>query len=131
MTMYEKARSLAEDLLATEIGKKYTDAKFIFENNSQAVAAMREYNDYREAVMKKMNADALTAEEIDAAKEKINDMVADLRSNSVINDMVLAENQFNMMVQNVMGVFNATLTGDIDGSGNGCTGSCSTCGGCH
>ena len=30
-----------------------------------------------------------------------------------------------------MNVFNATLSGDSENSNGGCTGSCSTCGGCH
>jgi cell fate (sporulation/competence/biofilm development) regulator YlbF (YheA/YmcA/DUF963 family) len=130
MTVYDNARKLAEELLETEIGKKYTDAKFVFDNNEEAKQKLREYNDFRESKMRAMKADRLSASEIDEAKEQITAMANELRANEVINEMVLAENQFNYFVQNVMNVFNATLTGNMS-EDSGCTGSCGSCGGCH
>jgi cell fate (sporulation/competence/biofilm development) regulator YlbF (YheA/YmcA/DUF963 family) len=130
MSVYDNARALAEELLESELGKKYTEAKYIFENNADAVEKLKAYNDFRESKMRAMKADRLSATEIDEAKEQITAMANELRANKVINEMVLAENKFNYFVQNVMNVFNATLTGNMSENG-GCTGSCGSCGGCH
>lgn len=58
-------------------------------------------------------------------------MVAELKKNPVINDMVQAESEFNTVINRVMNIFQSTITGECDDEECGCTGSCSSCGGCH
>ena len=67
----------------------------------------------------------------DARFKVLDQMGAELNKNQVVADMVRAEDEFNKFVGQVMNVFNATLSGDSENSNGGCTGSCSTCGGCH
>lgn len=131
-TVFDKARELAEMLLESDQGKKMQDARFVFENNEEAKTELLNYTNYRQAVKERIDSGELSQEEIQAESEKISNMIKKMQTNPIINDMVAAESDFNMFVNNVMSVFQATLQGD-DGCGDdcGCTGSCGSCGGCH
>lgn len=129
-TVFEKARELAQMLLESEQGKKMYDARFIFENNEEAKAQLLNYTNYKQAVQMRIDNGNLSQEEIDKESEKLSSMIKEMQANPVINDMVAAESDFNMFVNHVMSIFQATLQGDTEES-SGCSGSCSTCGGCH
>lgn len=130
-TVFDKARELAEMLLESEQGKKMNEAKYIFEGNEKAKAELLNYTNYMQAVKMRIGEGNLSQEEIDNESEKLREMRKKLQANPIINDMVAAESDFNMFVNHVMSVFQATLQGDPEGGAGGCTGSCSTCGGCH
>lgn len=129
-TVFEKARELAEMLLESEQGKKMNDARYIFEGNEEAKAQLLEYTSYRQAVQDRIDSGELSEDEVKQEQQKIKKMINDMQANPIINDMVAAESDFNMFVNHVMSVFQATLQGEPEAAG-GCTGSCGTCGGCH
>ncbi|MGN1319265.1 MAG: YlbF family regulator [Lachnospirales bacterium] len=131
-TVFDKARELATLLLESEQGVKMQEARFVFENDEDAKAELLNYTNYRQAVMTRINSGELSEDEINAEKAKISDMIKTMQQNPIINNMVACESDFNMFVNNVMSVFQATLQGD-DGCGDdcGCSGSCGSCGGCH
>ncbi len=130
-TEFDKARELAEMLLDSAQGKKMTDARYIFESDEDAKAQLLNYTNYMQAVQMRVGEGNLSQEEINKESDKLREMRSKLQENPVINDMVAAESDFNMFVNHVMSVFQATLQGDPEGGDGGCTGSCSTCGGCH
>ncbi len=129
-TVFDKARELAEMLLESEQGKKMNDARYIFESNEKAKAELLNYTNFMQAVQMRISENNLSQEEINKESEKLREMRKKLQANPIINDMVAAESDFNLFVNHVMNVFQATLQGDPEG-GAGCSGSCSTCGGCH
>jgi len=90
-----------------------------------------EYSNFRTTLETGIQNGSLSEEEIDAQVKILDQMGAELNKNQIVADMVRAEDQFNKFVGQVMNVFNATLSGDSENSSGGCTGSCSTCGGCH
>lgn len=131
-TVFDKARELAEMLLESEQGKRMNDARYIFESDEASKAQLMEYTTYLQAVRERMDEGSLSEEEMNTENSKIKEMRSALQANPVINDMVAAESDFNMFVNHVMSVFQATLQGDPEaGADGGCTGSCGTCGGCH
>ncbi len=130
-TVFDKARELAEMLLESEQGKKMNDARYVFECNEDAKAQLINYTNYRQAVQMKIDSGELSEEETKKESEKISAMIKEMQANPIINDMVAAESDFNMYVNRVMSVFQATLQGMPENEEGGCTGSCSSCGGCH
>lgn len=129
-TVFDKARELAQLLLESEQAKKMNDARYVFDGNEEAKAQLLNYTNYRQAVQMRIDNGDLSQEEMQKESDKISAMIKEMQANPVINDMVAAESDFNLYVNNVMSVFQATLQGDECGEG-GCSGSCSTCGGCH
>lgn len=128
-TVFEMARDLATALLESEAGKKVNDARYIFDCNEDAQKQLFEYSNFRTTLETGIQNGSLNEEEIDAQVKILDQMGAELNKNEIVADMVKAEDEFNKFVTQVMNVFNATLSGDSNGGG--CSGSCSTCGGCH
>jgi hypothetical protein len=71
----------------------------------------------------------LTEAELATEAGKLNDLMEELKKNPVITDMLDAEAQFGVLVNQIMTIMNSTISG-TDASG-GCSGSCASCGGCH
>lgn len=127
--IFEKARELANMILETPEGMAYNDAKYVFDGDENAQASLKNYSMFRNAVAQRVNNNEITQEELEAENEKLKTMINELTSNPVINDMFMAEQRLNQLVNNVMNVFNATIQGDECDCG--CNGSCGSCSGCH
>lgn len=130
-SIYEQARELAYAVLSTDEGKKVAETRYIFDNNEEARQQLLDYNTYREAVNMRVQEGSISQDELKAEGSKLTEMVAELKKNPVINDMVQAESEFNNVINRVMNIFQSTITGECDDEECGCTGSCSSCGGCH
>ncbi len=130
-SIYDMARELAYAVLSCDEGKKVAETRYIFDNNEEAVQQLLDYNTYREAVNARVQEGSITQEELKAEGSKMSQMVAELRKNSIINDMVVAESEFNAVINRVMSIFQSTITGECDENEGGCTGSCASCSGCH
>ena len=131
-TVFDKARDLATALLESEAGKKVNDARFIFDGNEEAQKQLFEYSNFRTTLETGIRNMVLQAKKKLMHRLKfLTRWVQSLIKMQVVADMVRAEDEFNKFVGQVMNVFNATLSGDSENSNGGCTGSCSTCGGCH
>ena len=128
LTVYDTARELANQMLESEFGKAVNDARYIFDGNEEAQKLLFEYTDFKQKLETGIQDGSIEDEDIEKQASKLDELAKGLRENSIINDMMQAENRFQMYVNSVMNVFNATLSGNENG---GCTGSCSTCGGCH
>lgn len=126
-TVYELARELANRILESDYAKAVNETRYIFDGNEQAQKLLFDYSDAKKKY--ELEKDSLTEEGQKERLDKISDMAQNLRENSVVADMMRAENRYRMFVSSVMDVFNASLSGqDQEG---GCTGKCSTCAGCH
>ncbi len=130
-SIYEMARELAYAVLSSDEGKKVAETRYIFDNNEEARQKLLDYNTYREAVNMRVQEGSISEEELKAEGSKLSQMIAELKKNSIINDMVQAEGEFNAVINRVMTIFQSTITGECDDEDCGCTGSCSSCSGCH
>lgn len=130
MEIFQMARDLANALLESEQGIKMQETQFIFDGNEEARQKLLDYNTYRETISYKAQSGELNEEEIKAESGKLSIMIEDLKKNHIINDMIIAEGNFNNLVNQVMGIFEGTLKGESTESG-GCSGGCGGCSGCH
>ena len=130
-SIYEMARELAYAVLSSDEGKKVAETRYIFDNNEEARQKLLDYNTYREAVNMRVQEGSISEEELKAEGSKLSQMIAELKKNSIINDMVQAEGEFNAVINRVMTIFQSTITGECDDEECGCTGCCSSCSGCH
>ena len=126
-TVYELARELANRILESDYAKAVNETRYIFDGNEQAQKLLFDYSDAKKKY--ELEKDSLTEEGQKERLDKISDMAQNLRENSVVADMMRAENRYRMFVSTVMDVFNASLSGQEQEGG--CTGKCSTCAGCH
>ncbi len=128
MTVYELARELGNKMLQSDEGKAVADARYVFDGDKEAQSKLFNYSNYKASVQQKYNSGLINDEELAAESVKLGEMMEELKQNPVITDMLDAETKFSMMVNEVMSILNATVTGSAEG---GCSGNCASCGGCH
>ncbi len=128
MTVYELARELGNKMLESDEGKRMADARYVFDGDRQAQSQLFNYTNYKSAIQEKYNNGTLNEEELANESVKLGEMMEELKKNPVIMDMLDAETEFSVMVNQVMSILNTTITGN---EGGGCSGSCSGCSGCH
>lgn len=128
MDVFEKARELGNLLLETPEGKKLNDKKYIFEGNEESQRKLFEYSRYREAVQVKIHSGELSEEDLKVEQENMKKKIDEVTADPIISDMLKAEEEFSALVNQAMNVLRATIEGESEG---GCSGSCSSCGGCH
>lgn len=128
MTIFEKARELGIMLSETTQGKKLADAKYIFDGNEQAQKLFFEYQQKRNEIREKAKNNTLTGEE----KEVFDKMTNEVQENAIIMELLIAENEFSEFMAMVLDLVKATADGEMpEATSLGCTGNCSSCGGCH
>ncbi len=130
MTVYEKARELGEAILETKEGKRFYDAKFIYQGNDDAKMVLTEYMRYRNILHSKVHDGSISEEELKEELEKLNALGEKARENPVVGELMDAEDKFNTLVNSVLNILKETVLKD-DEEGGGCQGSCSSCNGCH
>lgn len=121
-----KAKNLAEDLLLTEPGKQYSEARTTFEVNPEAMEILQSYGEKVQAFQAKSQSCEDEAE-LQADQAELTELVTVMQQNPIIANFFQAEEQFHRFVAQVMDVFNATLIGQPMSSG-GC--GCGSEGGC-
>lgn len=127
--IFKQAREFANTLLETKEGKAYTEAKYIFEGNEDAVSLLNVYAQKTQSLQIKINNGELE-ENLKDDKEDIKQFVEKIKKEPILVKLFEAEDEFNALVGSVMDIFNQTLSGKEEQQG-GCSGGCGSCGGCH
>lgn len=128
MTVFEKARELGVMLSETTQGKRLADAKYIFDGNEEAQKLFFDYQQERDLYRTKLSKGEVTESE----KEKFVERTREIQNNPIIVELLLAENEFADFTQMVFDIAKATAEGEMPiKTTGGCTGKCSTCGGCY
>lgn len=129
MTVYEKARELGEMILETKEGKRFYDAKFVYEGDEEAKRILAEYSQFKNTLQLKVNDGSISEEDLKQEIDKLNQMGVNARKNTVVAELTDAEKEFNGLVNTVLGILKETVLKDEENSG--CSGNCSSCGGCN
>lgn len=129
MTVYEKARELGELMLESKEGKRLYDAKFVFEGDDDAKRLFAEYTRLDSITRAKMKEGNMSQDELAAEIDKLNKMGEKVLENSAAAELMKAREEFNGLVNTVLEILRETVLKDEGNSG--CSGSCSSCGGCH
>lgn len=127
MSVYEKARELGEMILETKEGKRYYDAKYVYDGDDDAKKALMEYSQFKSILQNKVHEGNLSEEEFKEELSKLNKIGEKAQQNPVVSELMSAEGEFNRLVNSVFDILKGTVTK----SDGGCSGSCSSCGGCH
>lgn len=132
MEIFEKARELANLLLESDEGQKYTSAKYIFDSNLESHQKLNEYNRCRDKFNEKMQLGYESEEEFEKQRKQLNEIATEIKKDKIISDFFKAEKDFNNLVSNVMSLFNSTLNGEMEQEKKGCcSGGCGGCSGCN
>ncbi len=129
MQVYGKARELGNLILSSEQSLRLSDAKYAYENDEQSRNQLEEYKAYQNEIQCNLENGLITPEDFKEASKKLTDLGATLKKHPIIGELIASETAFNTLVNEVMAILKATITGQED---NGCS-SCSgkSCDSCH
>lgn len=126
----EKAQELAEAIVDCEIYQRMHKAELLASKDEAAGKAMADFIEKRQAVEglladSNMDRDALAkaGQEMEEAEKLLNEV-------PLVKEMQDARKEFTQMMENVNQLLRLIITGEVENNG-GCTGDCSSCGGCH
>ena len=129
--VFQKTRELGQALMESETYRAMKAAEDKAMQNREAALTMGEYLEKRTEMLALMQTDnpdpgALKrlSDEMDAAQERLN-MIDDVTA------LTEARNEFNGLIGQINQVLQFIVTGNMEEPAGGCTGSCSTCKGCH
>ena len=119
-----KARELAEMIKTSKEYLLAKETENIQANDEKAQEMIKEYNEKRRDIAVKMQYGQMSDEETEALRKEINEAFDKLMEYDVIRNYVEAQKDFEILNQEIMNI----IAGAVNG---GCSGSCSSCSGCH
>lgn len=126
----EKAQELGT-LIAESPEKAAADtAVDRMNNDEEAVMLLATYNENRKAATEKLRGKEPTKEELEEYRDYVQAEFDKIAQNKIIADYIEANKAFELLVQQVNAVLSYFITGQ-EAEGGSCSGSCSTCSGCH
>ena len=124
--IFEKAKELGELILHSDLRKRADEANKALTADETAVDLINGYNDKRQEKLAQFAEKQPTAEEAKEINEYLQSEFNKIAENPVIKEYIEANSEF----ENVLAQMDQIIKTAISG-GQGCSGSCSTCGGCH
>ena len=133
MDVIQMARELGKLIQADERYKAYESAKEINDKDEKLQELIGQFNIKRVELNTEMTKDDKDTEKIKTLDEEIKNLYGDI----MINPSMLAFNKAKSEMDDMLSKINTVITSSANGEDPetcptvSCTGSCSTCGGCH
>ena len=127
MTMYDLARQLGEAIRDTKETQEALAARAAYDANPEAQALLDRYSKMQQQYNDLLSQGTPDGAAVESLGKEIRDAAHAIQANPVIDRLMKSEDAFNDLVKGVFGIVNAVITGEPES----CTGTCSTCGGCH
>ncbi len=124
--IFEKAKELGDLIAQSDLKKRADEANKALTADQEAVALIGGYHEKREEKMAVFKDRQPTAEEAKEINEYLQAEFNKIAENSVIREYIEA----NQQLENTLNQMDMILRNAISG-GHNCSGSCSSCSGCH
>ena len=128
MDILDAAKEIGIALEQSEEFKQLDEATKIQNNDDEAQRLIGEYNLVRLQLMQKMQGKDMTDEQLNQIRMQLADEFDKLMQYEIIKNYIDAKEKFDNLYNKVKNVIDFYASGEKSG---GCSGNCSTCGGCH
>lgn len=118
-------------MLSRNTDRLLSAAKQAYDKDLDAQNMLKEYIDKQEDFQNRLVQGTITEEEKEAFYDEINKLNVEIREHGTSGALYKAESEFNEYTQSIFGIITAALQNAIAPENAGCTGSCSSCSGCH
>ena len=125
------ARQLAEELVKSEYGQAFIAAKKAYDEDFEAQKMLKDYIDKQNNFQDRLVKGDISDAEKDAYYDEINKLNVAIRQHGTSGALYKAETDFNEYTQSIFGIITSALQNAIAPENAGCSGTCSTCAGCH
>ena len=127
-------RELGKAIQKDERFVRYAKAKLANDSDAELQAAIGEFNITRMELDRELNADEKDEVKVAELNEKLRGVYAKIMSAPAMVEYNTAKVEVDAMVGEINTIISKCLDGEDPetcDTNSGCTGSCSTCGGCH
>ena len=124
------ARALGEAIVASEEYQNMQLCEKAAESDPAAAEAMGRYMELHAAVNQEMGNEEPDAEKIARLGREMDEIQQTLSALPAVEEMTAARQHFSGLMDQVNKILEFIITGDVQ-EGGGCSGNCSSCGGCH
>ena len=126
--IFEKARELGEAIIESKEFKELKEAEQNQENDPAALELLKNYSDVRTKLAAEIQKGDVGEERMAAIREELEQAYEEMTTNDNITAYINAQRTFQAIIDQMNNIISFHITGKMPG---GCSGSCSTCGGCH
>lgn len=133
----QKAQELAEAILDSSIYQKMHEAELQVNKNEEAVKAVSDFIEKRQAVENLLADSNMDRDALAQAGKAMEEAEQLLNQVSLIKEMQDTRKEFTEMMNNVNRILRLVITGETEDEHecgcdcDSCSGSCSSCSGCH
>jgi len=127
--IFEKAKEIADLIAFSDEKKAAQEASRHLMESEEASNLINSYNEKREAKLAEYQDKQPTKEEIEAVNEYLQTEFNKIMENDIIREYVKASRVFEMLLTQMDNIIKQGVA--VDDGHSGCSGSCSTCSGCH
>lgn len=134
MTVLEAVRNLGDAIQKDERFIRYAKAKIAYETDQAMLDKIGEFNTIRMNLDNEMTSENADEEKKKELNQKLRDVYSEIMSNPIMVEFNAAKADVDTMINDVNSVIMQCLEGADPATCEPevhCSGSCSTCGGCH
>jgi cell fate (sporulation/competence/biofilm development) regulator YlbF (YheA/YmcA/DUF963 family) len=134
MDVIEQVRLLGKAIQEDERFIRYAKARLENDNNAELQAAIGQFNITRMELDRELSADEKNEEKVKELNEKLRSAYGEIMASPAMVEYNTAKVELDTLVNQINTVISKSLDGEDPETCEaeaGCTGSCSTCGGCH
>lgn len=130
MDVIELARELGQALQDSPEFTAYRKAEIEYQSDEAAQALTGAYQKKQQELSAQLAKEDIKPTEMIRLRQQMGREFSQLSENQVIAEYLSAKNAAESLLQKVNGILHYYVTGEEEPQG-GCSGSCSTCGGCR
>ena len=134
MGIIEATRNLGVEIQKDERFIRFVKAKFAFDNDEDLQNKIGEFNTVRMNLDREMNNENQDEDKIKELNEKLREIYSEVMSGKAMLDLNTAKAEVDAMLNDINSIIMQCVEGEDPMTAEphtACTGSCSTCGGCH
>ena len=124
--LYELLEKFGEALKVDPVVTEYAEAREALTSDVEAMSLTREYNVQNMMLKSMQSAKEPDTLSIHSIQDRINELNEKMGESETLKRFDAAESALNDLITEINARLTAYITPD-----SGCSGSCSTCGGCH
>ena len=124
-----KAQALAEAILETGMYQKMQDLEAKVTSDPEATAMIADYVEKRDAFENLMRNQGASKEEFASIGQAYAKAETAMSEHALIAGLRQAQQEYSDLMDNVNRIIRLVVTGETEEGG--CSGNCSSCGGCH
>lgn len=134
MDVISKVRELGKEIQKDERFVRYAKARLDSDNDAELQAKIGEFNIARMELERETSAEEKNDDKVKELNEKLRSIYAEIMSAPSMVEYNAAKVDLDVLVNDINIIISKTLDGEDPetcDTHTDCTGSCSTCGGCH